>query len=64
MGFDFVVEYKRGRENVVADALSRKVEEVDGQSIKGQPILLALSQPTPDWLEAIREENASNPKVS
>jgi hypothetical protein len=28
MGFDFVVEYKQGRENTVVDALSRR-EEMD-----------------------------------
>lgn len=28
MGYNFFIEYKKGKENVVADALSRKVEDV------------------------------------
>ncbi|XP_027093589.2 uncharacterized protein [Coffea arabica] len=30
MGMDYEIQYKRGRENVVADALSRKAEVVEG----------------------------------
>lgn len=30
MGFNFVVEYKRGSDNIVADALSRMNEKASG----------------------------------
>lgn len=47
MGYDFVIDYKRGSENVVADALLRCAESGE---------LIALSQPKPSWLEPIKQE--------
>ncbi|KAA8548911.1 hypothetical protein F0562_000595 [Nyssa sinensis] len=58
MGFDFIIEYKKGKENVVADALSRRGEN-DGET--GE--LTALSHPIPNWVEAIKEEVTSNPTL-
>lgn len=54
MGYDFVIEYKTGKENVVADALSRREEPGE---------LLALSTPLPRWLVTIQEEVAANSKL-
>lgn len=53
MGFDFVVVYKKGKENIVADALSRREEF---HSIE----ILAFFQPIPDWVEAIRVDIEKN----
>jgi len=48
LGFDFVMEYKPGAMNVVADALSRRDE--------GQGELLALSAPQFSLFDDIRQE--------
>lgn len=46
MGYDFSIEYKKGKENSVADALSRQMEGA----------LHALSLPVPRWIEPIQKE--------
>lgn len=50
--------YKKGKENIVVDALSRRTESV-GESGK----LMTFSLPIHNWLESIRTENASNPRT-
>ena len=51
IGYDFQVEYKKGGENVVADALSRRYAVEDSTWT-----LLAFSQIIPYLLEVIKEE--------
>ncbi|GKB82822.1 hypothetical protein Tco_0949717 [Tanacetum coccineum] len=49
MGFDFVVEYKKGSVNVMADALSRKNEDLG--SVRVITLLV------PGWSNVIKEEH-------
>jgi hypothetical protein len=45
-GYDYEIIYKKGKDNVVADALSQKYEE--------EGSLFSLSFIVPDWLQAVR----------
>ena len=47
--------HKKGKENVVADALSRKDEDITSYSI---------SVAIPEWLNEIRSEYAKDPETS
>jgi hypothetical protein len=47
-GYDYEIIYKKGKDNVVADALSRKYED--------EGSLFSLSFIVPDWLQAVRQE--------
>ena len=49
LGYEFEIIYKKWKINVVADALSRKNEEVEA-------LLCAISIIQPDWINEAREE--------
>ena len=54
--YDFEIIYKKGKQNMVADALSRKNEDV-------QSLLCALSIIQLDWIIESREEWKNDPSV-
>ena len=63
----FIMEYKHGKENVVADALSRKDENLPGASIElsasAVGTLCMISFPTPSWFTDLKYSYASDPIV-
>jgi hypothetical protein len=55
-GYDYEIIYKKGKDNVVADALSRKYED--------EGSIFYLSFIVPDWLQAVHQEWLQDPKSS
>lgn len=50
MGYDFRIEYKKGKENKVANALSRRNEP--NQTTEG--LLAVITFPTSVWLDELK----------
>ena len=48
LGYEFVIEYKRDKENKVVDALSRVFEE---PAVPVAATCFLISFPSPTWLE-------------
>jgi len=48
LGYDFEIIYKKGKKNVVADALSSQDEDVEA-------LLCTISIIQPDWINEARE---------
>lgn len=57
MGYEFIIEYKKGVDNKVANALSRRNECEDSMSLN------AIFVPNPTWLEEIRKVYDRDPVI-
>ena len=70
LGYAFVVKYEKGKDNLVADALSRKVDfddcASDGVSNahwRGGGVLCMVSFPSSAWLTDLKASYASDQQV-
>lgn len=64
MGYSFLVEYKKGKENKAANALSRRLEasdtSADSLSDSTSAQLFIISFPCPTWLDVLKDSYKSN----
>ena len=56
--FDYTIEYKQGKENLVADALSRKHKNTQEESC------LAISTTVPSWITKVEKSYANDEKYT
>ena len=56
--FDYTIEYKQGKENLVADALSRKHKNTQEESC------LAISTDVPSWITEVEKSYANDEKYT
>ena len=56
LGYEFEIIYKKGKQNVVVDALSRKDEDVES-------LLYAISILQPEWVTEARDEWKNDEEV-
>ena len=56
MGYDYKITYKKGKENIVGDALSRTFDD--------HASLLAISMPIPNWLQYIQQGYVNDSSLS
>ena len=62
--YAFIVEYKHGKENLVADALSKRVDSLDVNSdLDGVGTLCIISFPNPTWLDDLKSSYVTDPAV-
>jgi hypothetical protein len=55
-GYDYEIIYKKGKDNIVVDSLSRQHEEDSS--------LFSLSLPIPNWIDELHHEWLTHPTIS
>ena len=56
MGYDYEITYKNGKDNLVADALSRTFDDHASLSV--------ISMPLPNWLQSIQQGYVNDSSLS
>ena len=63
LSLDYEVRYKKGAENGVADALSRRDERLQGSEKSSAGLQMAVSMITPMWIQEIMHSYTKDPYV-